>query len=166
MLSTTDNQKALTQTDEAFKCMHELFDYMNGDSAIEVLKDSLNADLGYREDGAYGDITIHHQVANTVRILRFLRKFPQELSEVFEDTDEDLVMIHEAFDNFSYEETDKVINDGLARWIYAEDKEPVCIEYALSISTVYNQAKEILEMCFAYYEPIVLGTSEKGGVSC
>lgn len=69
------------------------------------------------------------------------------------------MLIQVAFDNFFYEAADQAINDGLARWICSDYEKSLCIDYTLTVSTVYKKVETILTMCFAYYETIALGTS-------
>lgn len=168
MLNTTQHLTSITHQDGAFVCMHTLFSNDFIEILEEVLRDNLKADVGNDKlAGKHSAFETEDHVRKTIAILKFLRSFPQELSEILiNEADKELLLIQEAFDAFSYEAAETIITDGLRAWIYQEDdQDTACIEYVLRISTVYNQASLLLKMCSDYYEPIsvVYYASKKGG---
>jgi len=168
MTNRTEKQCNAEPANVAFGFVKEFFYRIDMKSIENVLRDNLKADMGNdNSSGKHSAFETNHQVGNTVTILQFLRTFPAQLSTINVNENEALKEIQNRFHQFDYEKADIIICDGLKAWIYQdEDQENACIEYAFRISKVYNEARELLEMCWDFCELQKNTIVQKGGAKC
>lgn len=154
MCNRIEKHNTDAQENVVFECMDDFFSRMELRYLENVLRDNLKADMGNdNASGKHSASETNHQVVHTASILQFLRALPAELSNVNTNDIEQLKTIQNRFHEFDYDSAYDVIFRGLGAWIFQdEDLENACIEYVLKIAKVYNEARELLEMCWEYYQ--------------